>query len=145
MLALDEREPDGPAGAGPVGLDASPTDLAYVIYTCRPTGRPKGVMVEHAGVVSLLGATADEPALAAGEVMMGLTIPALGLSVPDPAWRTLAGGSVGVLDVPGTTHGTLFRDPYVGVVATHLRERIDQAVALAAAGHGAPSSRGVPA
>ncbi|MBR5773426.1 MAG: amino acid adenylation domain-containing protein, partial [Clostridia bacterium] len=30
-----------------------PTDLAYVIYTSGTTGKPKGVMVEHHGVVNL--------------------------------------------------------------------------------------------
>ncbi|PCJ98668.1 MAG: non-ribosomal peptide synthetase, partial [Alteromonadaceae bacterium] len=31
-----------------------PSDLAYVIYTSGTTGQPKGVMVEHLGVVSLI-------------------------------------------------------------------------------------------
>ena len=30
-----------------------PTQLAYVIYTSGSTGMPKGVMIEHAGVVNL--------------------------------------------------------------------------------------------
>ena len=40
----------------PTGNTASvscATDLAYVIYTSGTTGRPKGVMVEHIGVVNL--------------------------------------------------------------------------------------------
>lgn len=32
---------------------STPTDLAYVMYTSGTTGRPKGVMVEHHGVVNL--------------------------------------------------------------------------------------------
>ena len=33
-------------------LQAKPEDLAYVIYTSGSTGQPKGVMVEHTGVVN---------------------------------------------------------------------------------------------
>jgi amino acid adenylation domain-containing protein len=33
--------------------ESGPDDLAYVIYTSGTTGRPKGVMVEHRGIVNL--------------------------------------------------------------------------------------------
>ncbi|WP_162034230.1 non-ribosomal peptide synthetase, partial [Chryseobacterium potabilaquae] len=34
--------------------DVSPADLSYVIYTSGTTGRPKGVMIEHSGVINLV-------------------------------------------------------------------------------------------
>lgn len=47
-LALDlPRSPVHPLS------HCTPTDLAYVMYTSGTTGRPKGVMVEHHGVVNL--------------------------------------------------------------------------------------------
>ncbi len=40
----------------PHALRLSPHHLAYVIYTSGSTGTPKGVMVEHRGVVNMVGA-----------------------------------------------------------------------------------------
>ena len=39
---------------GNLSTQGKPTDLAYVIYTSGTTGKPKGVMVEHRGVVNLI-------------------------------------------------------------------------------------------
>ncbi|WP_323145085.1 non-ribosomal peptide synthetase [Massilia phyllosphaerae] len=38
----------------PAALGLSPRNLAYVIYTSGSTGMPKGVMIEHAGLVNLI-------------------------------------------------------------------------------------------
>jgi bacitracin synthase 3 len=40
--------------AGNLSIIINPDNLAYVIYTSGTTGKPKGVMVEHRGVVSLV-------------------------------------------------------------------------------------------
>jgi amino acid adenylation domain-containing protein/non-ribosomal peptide synthase protein (TIGR01720 family) len=42
------------APAHPNQQDIHPNNLAYVIYTSGSTGHPKGVMVEHGGVVNLV-------------------------------------------------------------------------------------------
>jgi len=41
------------------------------------------------------------------------------------AWSTLVGDHIEVLDVPGTSHRTLFREPHVREVAVHLQRSID--------------------
>ncbi len=47
--AMIDKQSPGALRGKPV-----PQDLAYVIYTSGSTGAPKGVMVEHAGVVNLI-------------------------------------------------------------------------------------------
>ncbi len=58
LAQLEER---AAAGAAPApAREACPDDPAYVIYTSGSSGRPKGVVVPHRNVVSLIAATADD-------------------------------------------------------------------------------------
>ncbi|HSF42699.1 MAG TPA: non-ribosomal peptide synthase/polyketide synthase [Thermoanaerobaculia bacterium] len=71
-LCLD-REPGGAlsedeAGELPVQLTKG-EDLAYVIYTSGSTGQPKGVMVEHASLASVLAASRQAFGWAADDAM----------------------------------------------------------------------------
>ena len=47
--------------------------LAYVIYTSGSTGEPKGVMVEHKGVVNFLTSMRREPGISAADCLLGVT------------------------------------------------------------------------
>ncbi|WP_275359790.1 non-ribosomal peptide synthetase [Xenorhabdus bovienii] len=52
IAADDPSVTAGQSVDNPAPVNTS-TDLAYIIYTSGTTGQPKGVMVEHAGVVNL--------------------------------------------------------------------------------------------
>ena len=54
-------------------LGLTPEHLAYVIYTSGSTGQPKGVMVEHRGVVNFLNAMQSRPSLSASDCMLAVT------------------------------------------------------------------------
>lgn len=54
-----------------VGLTAK--HLAYMIYTSGSTGKPKGVMVEHRGVVNLLGAMLGTVKIDSTDCVLALT------------------------------------------------------------------------
>jgi amino acid adenylation domain-containing protein len=53
LLALDDLEPEEPAGAPAVPVE--PSGRAYVIYTSGSTGVPKGVEVSHGALMNLVG------------------------------------------------------------------------------------------
>ncbi|WP_434753191.1 amino acid adenylation domain-containing protein [Paenibacillus amylolyticus] len=52
VLAIDDKQAYNDDGSN-LEPASGPNDLAYVIYTSGTTGKPKGVMLEHRGLVSL--------------------------------------------------------------------------------------------
>ncbi|MGA9377802.1 MAG: amino acid adenylation domain-containing protein, partial [Phormidium sp.] len=53
VICLDEENFVEESTANPC-IQSTPNDLAYVIYTSGSTGQPKGVMIEHRGLVNLI-------------------------------------------------------------------------------------------
>jgi amino acid adenylation domain-containing protein len=58
VLMSEDRDAIAARPPAPPGIPADPGRLAYVIYTSGSTGDPKGVMVEHRGLVNYLRWTA---------------------------------------------------------------------------------------
>ncbi|MFF4159227.1 amino acid adenylation domain-containing protein [Streptomyces sp. NPDC001678] len=59
VLLDEERDAVAARPATPTGIRVAPSHLAYVIYTSGSTGAPKGVMIEHGGLVNYLLWTLD--------------------------------------------------------------------------------------
>jgi amino acid adenylation domain-containing protein len=72
---VEQRRAIAAAPDAPPVAACSAEDLAYVIFTSGSTGVPKGVEITHRAVVNLLCSMAQEPGLAADDVLLaGTTI-----------------------------------------------------------------------
>ncbi|MCO4764065.1 MAG: amino acid adenylation domain-containing protein, partial [Myxococcales bacterium] len=98
----------GSLGAGSLG-DGSPrgetpqrgiqpSDLAYLIYTSGTSGRPKGVMIEHAGIANLVAADMDRFELCETDRVAQGSQVAYDSSVEEMWLAWSCGGAVVVLD-----------------------------------------------
>ncbi|WP_405774635.1 amino acid adenylation domain-containing protein [Streptomyces sp. NBC_00859] len=101
-VVLDEVDVSGIAGGGLSGDECvvwaeSP---AYVIFTSGSSGRPKGVVVSHAGIVNRLGWMQDRFGLSAGERVLQKTPFGFDVSVWEFFWPLLV-GAVLVVAKPG--------------------------------------------
>jgi amino acid adenylation domain-containing protein len=84
----------------PVVLGLSSTHLAYVIYTSGSTGNPKGVMVEHGGIVNRLQWMQDAYRLDAADHVLQKTPFSFDVSVWEFFWPLSYGARI-VLAEPG--------------------------------------------
>ncbi|KAB7836968.1 non-ribosomal peptide synthetase [Streptomyces mobaraensis] len=95
LLCLDEPLPaDVPDAAEPPPPAATPSDLAYVLFTSGSSGRPKGVMTEHRGVVNALRETVEEFGVGPGDRVLALTALHHDMSVFDVFGVLGAGGTL---------------------------------------------------
>ena len=74
----------------------TPRSLAYLIYTSGTTGRPKGVMIQHAGIVSLVAGNLQEFGLGPGD-RVGQGSAAVYDSSVEEIWLALAAGATVVV------------------------------------------------
>jgi non-ribosomal peptide synthetase-like protein len=92
VVRLDRPLPVPEALPPPPG----PDDLAYLIYTSGTTGRPKGVMIAHRGIASLVRSDVREFGLGPGDRVAQGSSSAYDSSVEE-SWMALASGATSVV------------------------------------------------
>jgi pyochelin synthetase len=99
MLALDAGDPVPAERSLPPLVDASPDDLAYVLYTSGTTGEPKGVMVSHRSVANVVADCNAGFQVGPDDRFFGISAFNFDLSVYD-VFGALAAGAAIVLPDP---------------------------------------------
>lgn len=95
VLVVDEEFTDfADVDDAPLEPVQQQTDLAYVIYTSGSTGNPKGVMVDHRGVVNHVTDINNRLAIGVGDRAIGTAGLHFDMSVYDVFGILAAGGSV---------------------------------------------------
>lgn len=94
IICVDQ--PDRSVGV--TGARAGPDDLAYVIYTSGSTGSPKGVMIEHRGVVNHVAALIRDYGLGPADTVLQLPPLSVHPSVRDILGTLSAGARLVLLD-----------------------------------------------
>ena len=90
LLEQEEPQPDS------IGL--APSNLAYVIYTSGSTGVPKGVMVQHGGMMNHLYAKIRDLQLTSKDVIAQTASQCFDISVWQFLAALLVGGQVNIVD-----------------------------------------------
>jgi amino acid adenylation domain-containing protein len=101
VLFVDvDRTPDIPA-PNTIATAVTPECLAYVMYTSGSSGRPKGVMIEHRGLVNYITAAAAEFGLTAADRVLQFASVAFDTAAEE-IFPCLARGGTLVLRPEGT-------------------------------------------
>ncbi|SJN53715.1 Tyrocidine synthase 3 [Vibrio ruber DSM 16370] len=77
-----------------IDREISGEDLAYIIFTSGTTGRPKGIPIQHQGLVNLLSSTQRHYDLVDSDRVLHLTTFAFDASVLEIYWPLSRGASV---------------------------------------------------
>ncbi len=103
VFAVDMPEAHdlGAFSNAPLPVTQLPDDLAFILYTSGSTGQPKGVMIEHRGLVNALMQTIDTFDIDASDCALALTALHHDMSTFDLFGILGAGGSIAIPDAGG--------------------------------------------
>ncbi len=107
VVRLDvDREAIGREESGKLLTAVRPENLAYVIYTSGSTGAPKGVMIEHRGMLNHLWAKVVSLGLGRGDVVAQTASCGFDISVWQLLAALLVGGKVEIISDEVARDGT---------------------------------------
>ncbi|MFB6888189.1 amino acid adenylation domain-containing protein [Kitasatospora sp. NPDC056327] len=101
VVEVDDEDSFAPAPDAPPLPVPRPEHLAYIVYTSGSTGLPKGVMVEHRGIVSYLRGMLHHFPMGPGDRMLQATSLSFDVSVYEIFLPLLTGGAT-VLPISGS-------------------------------------------
>jgi amino acid adenylation domain-containing protein/non-ribosomal peptide synthase protein (TIGR01720 family) len=107
-------------GLSAMSSNSAAKDLAYVIYTSGTTGKPKGVMVQHSGVINLIEDLLDKYAIASSERFLLFANYIFDASVEQMLLSLLSGGTLFVIDNKSILDSNSFTDFITHNRITHL-------------------------
>ncbi|HYW09022.1 MAG TPA: amino acid adenylation domain-containing protein [Longimicrobium sp.] len=90
-LVADAGQWAGQPATNPERGELTPEHLVYAMYTSGSTGQPKGVMLEHRGVVNRLFAMQGECAIGAGDALLQKTPYGFDVSFWEFFWPLMTG------------------------------------------------------
>ncbi|WP_068618095.1 non-ribosomal peptide synthetase [Paenibacillus tuaregi] len=96
LISMEALELDRFPDTNP-DVKVQPGDLAYLIYTSGSTGDPKGVLVEHGGLVNRIEWMQKAYPLTSRDVLFQKTVYTFDVSVWELIWWTISGASVVLL------------------------------------------------
>ncbi len=103
----------------PVSPEAN--ELAYVIYTSGSTGLPKGVMVQHGGLINLLQSIRREIAFDVAGVFLAVTTYSFDISYLELFVPLISGGKLVVAPREVAIDGFLLQQRLAASGATHMQ------------------------
>ena len=97
LIVLEDLELDNFSTENPM-IPVEPNNLAYLIYTSGTTGSPKGVLVEHKGVPSIISESIDLLGLDSSDVVLQFMSLSFDASLWEISLAVCSGASLCVLD-----------------------------------------------
>ncbi|MFJ9691430.1 amino acid adenylation domain-containing protein [Kitasatospora sp. NPDC101183] len=92
-LLVDEADPADRSEENPA-VELSPANMAYVIHTSGPAGRPKGVAVTHHGLAAFAASLSDCMDMTADSRVLQFASPGADTSVLEPCLAYQAGAAL---------------------------------------------------
>ncbi|MFM7851145.1 MAG: amino acid adenylation domain-containing protein [Flammeovirgaceae bacterium] len=92
-----------------------PSDLAYVIYTSGSTGNPKGVMIEHIGMLNHIFACINELGLSSASTLSQNSSQSFDISI----WQMFTGLVIGAKTIIFDNAQVLQIDNFVSTITEH--------------------------